>query len=96
MRWGLITIESLVTGISAVVASILLFFLGLSVYSGYVFAPGTAGAVGWDVVSLFGPHWKLTLVATMAAIFLLGAGLGFWFFSQRVHCGRREHGPQFH
>jgi hypothetical protein len=38
MRRGLITIETSVTGVAAVVGSILLFFLGLSVYSRYVFS----------------------------------------------------------
>jgi hypothetical protein len=93
MRWGLIAIEGLVTGVAAVVASILLFFVGLSVYSRYVFGPARTGAVGWDVASLFGPHWKLAILVVMGAIFLLGASLAFWFFGHRLH-SCREHGPQ--
>ena len=94
MRWGLITLEALVTGVATVVGSILLFFLGLSVYSRYVLGPATTGAVGFDVASLFGQHWKLAIIASLGVIFLLGAILGFWLFSLRVHCGGRGNGSQ--
>ena len=78
MRWVLITFESLVTGVVAVVAFLMAFFAGLSTYFRYVL--GFTGQVGWDPASLFGYHWKAIIVSILAAIFLLGAGIGFWFF----------------
>jgi len=86
MRWVLITFEGFVTGVLAVVVSIVAFFVGLSAYTRYLFGQGSAsGAVGWDVASLFGQHWKVTIIGVLAGIFLLGGSAGVWFFSQRVH-----------
>jgi hypothetical protein len=86
MRWVLITFESLVTGVLAVVVAIVAFFVGLNAYTRYVFGQGSgSGAVGWDVASLFGQHWKVAIVGVLAGIFLSGGSAGVWFFSQRVH-----------
>jgi hypothetical protein len=86
MGWVLIRFESLVIGVLAVVVSIVAFFVGLNAYTRYVFGQGSgSGAVGWDVPSIFGQHWKLTIVGVLAGIFLLGGSAGVWFFSQRVH-----------
>ena len=86
MRWVLITFESLVTGVLAVVVSIVAFFVGLNAYTRYVFGQASgSGAVGWDVASILGQHWKVTIVGVLAGIFLLGGSAGVWFFSQRVH-----------
>ena len=86
MRWVLITFEGVVTGVLAVVVSIVVFFVGLSAYTRYLFGQGSgSGVVGWDVASLFGPHWKVTIVGVLVGIFLLGGSAGVWFFSQRMH-----------
>ena len=56
MRWVVITFESLVTGVLAVVVSVVAFFVGLNAYTRYVFGQGSgSGAVGWDVASIFWP-----------------------------------------
>jgi len=84
MRWVLITFESLVTGVLAVVVAIVAFFVGLNAYTRYVFGQGSCSdAMGWDLASVFGQHWKVTLVGVLAGIFLLGGSAGVWFFSQR-------------
>ena len=81
----LITLETLASGVLAIILSLVVFFAGLSAYSRYVFGQASNGAVGWDVVSLFGQHWKLAIIGILIGIFLFGGGVGFWFFSQRVH-----------
>jgi hypothetical protein len=85
MRWVLITFESVAMGVLSVVASLILFFTGLSIYSRYAFHQVSNGAVGWDVVSLFGQQWKIAITAILVGIFLFGGSTGFWFFSQRLH-----------
>jgi hypothetical protein len=85
MRWILVGIESLATGALAVVVLVILFFTCLSLYSRYLFGPATQGAVGWDVVSLFGQHWKVTISAILVGTFLFGTSFGFWLFGQRAH-----------
>jgi hypothetical protein len=81
----LITLETLASGVLAITLSLVVFFAGLSAYSRYVFGQISNGAVGWDVVSLFGQHWKLAIIGILIGIFLFGGGVGFWFLSQRVH-----------
>jgi hypothetical protein len=85
MRWMLITLETLATGVLAIILSLVVFFTALSAYSRYVFGQVSNGAVGWDMVSLFGQHWKLAIIGILIVIFVFGGGVGFWFFSQRVH-----------
>jgi len=81
----LITLETLATGVLAIILSLVVFFAGLSAYSRYLFGQVSNGAVGWDGVSLFGQHWKHAIIGILIGIFLCGGGVGFWFFSQRVH-----------
>ena len=85
----LITLETLATGVLAIILSLVVFFTGLSAYSRYALGQVSNGAVGWDVVSLFGAlfgqHWKLAIIGILIGIFLFGGTVGFWFFSQRVH-----------
>ena len=83
MRWVSITFESLATGILAVVVSFVVLIAALNIYARYVL--GLGSNVGWDPVSLFGQHWKLTIIGIPVGIFLFGCSVGFWFFSQRLH-----------
>jgi hypothetical protein len=46
-------------------------------------------AVGWDVVSLFGQHWKVILVTISLAIFGLGFCLAFRRFGRRIQASSR-------
>jgi hypothetical protein len=83
MRWVLVTFESFATGVLAVVVSVVALITGMSMYTRYVLGQGSNGAVGWDVVSLFGQHWKVAIIGIPVGIFWFGGGVGFWFFSQR-------------
>jgi hypothetical protein len=85
MRWVLITFESLVTGVSAVVVSLFVLSTGAGIYARHVLGQSANGALAWDVPGLLGQHWMVITIGTLAGIFLLGGGLGFWFFSHRVH-----------
>ena len=80
-----ITLESLATATLAVALSIVVFIASMNAYTRYVLGLGSNEVVGWDVVSLFGQHWKIAILGILVGIFLFGGGLGFWFFSQRVH-----------
>jgi hypothetical protein len=85
MRWILVAVTSLATGVLAVVASLIGLLVAAHLYAKYVlhFPPNLA--VGWDPVSLFGQYWKLVLVGTPVLIFLLGGMAGFWFFSRAIN-----------
>jgi hypothetical protein len=85
MWWMLIAFESFATAVLAVVLSFIVFITSMSAYTRYVLGLGSNEAVGWDAVSLFGQHWKVAIIGILVGIFLFGGGLGFWFFSQRVH-----------
>jgi hypothetical protein len=81
----LITIESLASGVSAVVVSLVVFYIGLGMSFRYVFGRNSTGVVALDVPGLLGQHWIVIIIGTLAGIFLFGGSLGFWFFSHRVH-----------
>jgi hypothetical protein len=81
----LITFESLGTGVLVVVVSLVVFYIGRGILFRSVFSQPSNGAVALDVPGLLGPHWMGITIGTLIGIFLLGASLGFWFFSQLVH-----------
>jgi hypothetical protein len=85
MRWVWITVESLACGVSAVVVSLIAFYIGLGIFFRYVFGPSSKGALALDVPGLLGQHWMMIIIGTLAGICMLGGSLGFWFFSHRVH-----------
>jgi hypothetical protein len=85
MRWLWITFESLASGVSAVVVSLVALYIGLGIFFRYVFGQRSNGAVALDVPGLLGQHWLMIIIGALTAIFLLGGSLGFWFFSHRVH-----------
>jgi len=84
MRWRLVVIKSLATGVLAIVATAIALPVTLHLYAKYVLHAPPNVAVGWDPVSLFGQHWKLVLVGTPVLIFLLGCMAGFWFFRRSM------------
>ena len=81
MRWLFICVESLASGILAVLALLIILIVALQLYSRHL----GVQAIGWDPVSVFGSHWKLVLIGIPLAIFATGFAVAFWFFSQRVH-----------
>jgi len=75
MRWVFLVVNSLATGVLAIVVSLIALL---------VLHLGSNQAVGWDPVSLFGQYWKLVLIGIPVLIFLLGCMAGFWFFGRSV------------
>ena len=85
MRWVLLFLGSLATGVLTIVLSLALLLVSLFIYGKYVLGITSNGAVGWDPVSLFGRYWKLGVIGIPLLIFGLGCGVGFWFLSKRLH-----------
>jgi hypothetical protein len=82
MRWVLLFFGSLATGVFAIVLSLALLLVSLSIYDRYVLGIASNGAVGWDPVSIFGRYW---VIGIPLLIFGLGCSAGFWFLSRRLH-----------
>jgi hypothetical protein len=80
MRSALLIIESLAAGVVAVVALLIALLVALQLYSKHVLHLAANQAVGWDPVSIFGPHWKFAFFGIPGLVFLIGATAGFWFF----------------
>src|SRR6266478_2692050 len=77
MRWVLLFFGSLATGVLAIVLSLALLLVSLSIYDRYILGIASNGAVGWDPVSIFGRYWVIGipllifgLVAAPASRFL--------------------------
>ena len=85
MRWILVCLGSLATGVLTIVLSLALLLLSLSVYDRYVLGIASNEPVGWDPVSLFGRYWKLDVIGIPVLIFGLGCSAGFWFLNKRLH-----------
>jgi amino acid permease len=85
MRWALVFLESLATGVVSILVSLVVLVVALHLWTRCVLGIGPNVAVGWDPISLFGSHWKLAVMGIPAAIFAFGFGAGFWFFSKRLH-----------
>jgi hypothetical protein len=85
MRWVLLFLGSLATGVLTIVLSLALLLVSLSIYDRYVLWIASKEAVGWDPVSLFGRYWKLGMIGIPLFIFCLGCSVGFWFLSKRLH-----------
>jgi len=58
MRWVLLFFGSLAAGVLAIVLSLALLLVSLSIYVRYVLGIASNGAVGWDPVSIFG-RWVI-------------------------------------
>ena len=84
MRWAWVVIKSFAVGVSVVIVSLVVLFVGLHFYTGYVLGFGPNVQVGWDIVSLLGPHWELILITTPLVVFSLGFWLSFWRFGKRL------------
>jgi preprotein translocase subunit SecD len=84
MRWFLVCLESLASGVLAIFASLVILVVVLHLYTRYVLGIGPNQTVGWDPISLFGPHWKLALMGFPLLILGIGFSIAFWFFSRLV------------
>ncbi len=85
MRWILLFLGSVASGVLTIVLSLVVLLVSLSIYRKYAFGIPSDGAVGWDPISLFGRYWKLGVIGIPVLIFGLGCGVGFWFLSKRLH-----------
>ncbi len=85
MRWILLFLGSVATGVLTIVLSLALLLASLYIYGKYALGIPSNGAVGWDPVLLFGRYWKLGVIGIPLLIFGLGCGVGFWFLSKRLH-----------
>ncbi len=84
MRWALVILKSLVVGVLGTLLSLIALVTALVLYTRNALGVPPGTQVGWDVVSLFGPHWRVVLMTIPVAIFSLGFGLAFLRFSRRV------------
>ncbi|MFY9905016.1 MAG: hypothetical protein WBX02_10590 [Terriglobales bacterium] len=81
MRSVLLFFGSLAAGVLAIVLSLTLLLVSLSIYDRYVLGFTSNGSVGWDPISIFG-RW---VIGIPLLIFGLGCSSGFWFLSKRMH-----------
>jgi len=89
MRWALVILKSFVIGGLGTLVCFVAFVIGLTLYTRYALGIPPDAAVGWDVVSLFGQHWKVILVTISLAIFGLGFCLAFRRFGRRIQASSR-------
>ena len=75
MRWALVILTSFVIGALCILVSLIALLTALVLYTALGVPHGTQ--IGWDVVSLLGPHWQVILTTIPVAIFSLGFGLAF-------------------
>src|SRR5437016_4734168 len=92
MRWALVILKSFVIWALGTLLSLIALVTALVLYTALDIPPGTQ--IGWDVVSLLGPHWQVILTTIPVAIFSLGFfslgfGLAFRRFGRRVHASGR-------
>jgi hypothetical protein len=72
---------SLTAGVLAIVLSLALLLVSLTIYVRHVPGFPSNGAVGWDPVSIFG-RW---VIGIPLLIFGLGCSACFWFLDKRLH-----------
>lgn len=83
MRWVLLFFGSLAAGVLAIVLSLALLLVSVSIYNGDALRFASNESVGWDPISIFG-RW---VIGIPILIFGLGCSAGFWFLSKRLHRG---------
>jgi hypothetical protein len=81
MRWILVCLGSLATGVLTIVLSLALLLVSLSLYDRYILGIASNGSVGLDPVSIFG-RW---VIGIPLLIFGVGCSAGFWFLGKRLH-----------
>ncbi len=74
MRWALVILKSFVIGALGTLLSLIALVTALVLYTALDIPPGTQ--IGWNVVSLLGPHWQVILTTIPVAIFSLGFDFG--------------------
>ena len=84
LRWTLVVIKSLATGLFATVLALVALIVSTELYTRYVLHLGPNEGVGWDPVSLLGWHWAFFLASIPVLIFVAGFAAGFWLFSRSL------------
>ncbi len=82
MRWILLFLGSVATGVLTLVLLLAVLVVSLYLYGKYALEIPSKGSIGWDPVALFGRYWKLGVFGIPLLIFGLGCGLGFWFLGK--------------
>jgi len=80
MRWILLFLGSVATGVLTIVFSLVLLLVSLYLHSRHVVGVLSNQPVAWDPISMFG---RVGLSAPLA-LFGLGCSVGFWFFNKRL------------
>ena len=84
MPWVVLALKSLATGVLAVALSLVALLVTLLFYVKYGLHAGPGEAIGWDPVAVFGPQWRIAVLAVPLLIFLVGFFAGFWFFERSL------------
>jgi hypothetical protein len=81
MRWILLFLGSVATGVLTIILSLNLLLVSVSIYGKYVLGVPSNQPVAWDPMR-FG---RVGVMGVPLLIFGLGCGVGFWFLSKRLH-----------
>jgi amino acid permease len=84
MRWIVVCLGSLASGVLTIIASLVLLLVSLTIYERYVLRIASNEAVGWDPVSFFGQYWQVAVIGIPLLIFAFGCSLGFWVLQRRL------------
>jgi len=83
MRWPLVVLGSLASGVLTVFLSLALLLLSVSIYV-YFLGVASNQSIGWDPVSLLGHSWKAGAIGILVLIFAIGCLFGFRFLQKRT------------
>jgi hypothetical protein len=84
MRWILVCLGSLASGVLTITMSSALLVVSLSIYDKYVLGVASNQSIGWDPVAVFGRYWRVGVIGIPALIFAIGCSFGFWFLQKRL------------
>jgi hypothetical protein len=81
MRWILLFLGSVATGVLTIVFSLVLLLVLLYLQGRHVVGVSSNQPVAWDPISMFGRVGH----GVPLLLFGLGCGVGFWFLNKRLH-----------
>jgi len=82
MRWILLFLGSVATGVLTIVFSLALLLVSVHVYGKYVLGIPSDQPVAWDPNL---PFARVVVIGVPLVLFGLGCGVGFWFLNKRLH-----------
>ena len=82
MRWILLFLGSVATGVLTIVFSLALLLVSVYIHGRYVVGIPSNGVVAWDPISIFG---RVGVIGVPLLLFGPGCGIGFWFLNKRLH-----------